>query len=219
MQQFNEGVRCPNFSFRRKEVQPEIPAFRRRKLKFGHLTPRMEICARSFRINLFFLQFHPSVAKLSARMKPSTRIPDASIMRTIPFRRSLCLWFLLFAPCLVARADEKADVDSIIAAGREGNRVMEHLDYLCNRFGPRLTGSDNLQNASEWARDTFASFGLENAHLEQWGTYAVGFNRGPWFGSMIQPAEKALHFGTNAWSAGTKGVMRGRAVLTPLNEE
>jgi carboxypeptidase Q len=139
-------------------------------------------------------------------------------MSTIPFRKSLCVWFLFIVPCFVVVADEKADVDSIIAAGREGNRVMEHLDYLCNRFGPRLTGSDNLQNASEWARDTFASFGLENAHLEQWGTYAVGFDRGPWFGHMIEPTEKTLHFGTNAWSAGTKGVTRGRAVLIPLNE-
>ncbi len=33
----------------------------------------------------------------------------------------------------------------------EGSQVMEHLDVLCNRIGPRLTGSDNLTNACEWA--------------------------------------------------------------------
>jgi hypothetical protein len=96
---------------------------------------------------------------------------------------------------------------------------MDHLDNLCNRFGPRLTGSDNLQNASDWARESLSSFGLENARLEEWGQYAVGFNRGPWFGRMIKPAEKPLTFGTNAWSAGTKGLQRGPAVFAPQDEE
>ena len=127
--------------------------------------------------------------------------------------------FLLFVPGLLAASDEKSVVERVIAAGREDNRVMEQLDFLTNRFGGRLTGSDNLQNASEWVRDTFASFGLENARLEPYGEFAVGFNRGPWFGRMITPTEKTLHFGTHAWTAGTKGVVRGRAVLAPENEE
>jgi carboxypeptidase Q len=122
-------------------------------------------------------------------------------------------------PVLAAAADEKADIQRVISLGRSDNRVMDHLDYLCNRFGPRLTGSDNLQNASEWARDTFASFGLENARLDEWGQYAVGFNRGPWFGRVVEPSEKALTFGTNAWSAGTRGVQRGRAIFSPTSDE
>jgi hypothetical protein len=122
-------------------------------------------------------------------------------------------------PLCVVSADERADIERIVSLGKSDNRVMDHLDYLCNRFGPRLTGSDNLQNASEWARDTFETFGLENARLDEWGQYAVGFNRGPWFGRMVKPTEKSLNFGTNAWSAGTRGVQRGRAVLAPQTEE
>ena len=126
---------------------------------------------------------------------------------------------VFLAPAWLVVADEKADIERIVSVGRTDNRVMEHLDFLCNRFGPRLTGSDNLQNASEWTKDTFASFGLDNARLEEWGQFAVGFNRGPWFGRMVTPTEKTLHFGTNAWSAGTKGVQRGRAVLMPQDDE
>ncbi len=134
-------------------------------------------------------------------------------------------FILLVVPSLLlvvrslSGADEQADVARIIAAGRTNNQVMEHLDILCNRFGPRLTSSDNLQNASEWARDTFASFELESARLEEWGQFSVGFNRGPWFGRMVTPTEKPLHFGTNAWTAGTKGVQRGRAVFAPESDE
>ena len=41
----------------------------------------------------------------------------------------------------------------------------------------------------------------------------VGFNRGPWFGKMTKPAEKALWFGTPSFTAGTKGVERGPVVI------
>ena len=96
---------------------------------------------------------------------------------------------------------------------------MDHLDFLCNRIGPRLTGSDNLTTACEWTRDRFASFGIANARLEPWGEFPVGFNRGPWFGRVIQPEPKSLEFVTMAWSAGTRGVVRGPAVLAPTNQK
>jgi hypothetical protein len=111
------------------------------------------------------------------------------------------------------------DAQRIISAAREGSQVMEHLDVLCNRIGPRLTGSDNLTNACEWARDRFAEFGIDNARIEEWGEFPVGFNRGPWSGRVVEPKSEALEFNTNAWSAGTKGVVRGKAVLAPKDQK
>lgn len=131
------------------------------------------------------------------------------------------VWLALLTTCLQpkgARCDEKTDIDRIIATGLQGSQVMEHLDYLVNRIGPRLTGSDGLQTACEWARDQFASYGLESK-LELWGEVPVGFNRGPWTGRVISPEARELEFGTPAWGSGTRGVTRGRAVLAPTNEE
>ncbi len=113
----------------------------------------------------------------------------------------------------------RPEFERIVSAGHEDSQVMDHLDWLCNRIGPRLTGSDNLTNACEWVRDRFASFGIDNARLEPWGEFPVGFNRGPWFGRVIQPEPKALEFMTKAWSAGTKGAVRGKAVLAPKDQK
>src|SRR6185295_5302736 len=55
--------------------------------------------------------------------------------------------------------------------------------------------------------------------LEKWGEFQVGFNRGPQSGRMIAPEQKELHFGTNSWTAGTKGNVAGLAVLAPTNQE
>lgn len=128
---------------------------------------------------------------------------------------------LCFAPIAllaIARADES--IEKIKAAAAD-SQVMDHLDWLSNRIGPRLTSSDALTTACEWTRDRFKSFGIEDARLEKWGEFPVGFNRGPWSGGIVEPADKArpLEFGTNSWTAGTKGRVRGLAVLAPENEE
>jgi carboxypeptidase Q len=114
---------------------------------------------------------------------------------------------------------KSVEVEKIVLVGHEDSQSMDHLDVLCNRIGPRLTGSDNLTNACEWVRDRFASFGIENARLESWGEFPVGFNRGPWFGRVIQPESKPLEFNTMAWTAGTKGAVRGKAILAPNNKK
>jgi carboxypeptidase Q len=136
-----------------------------------------------------------------------------------PFCRMLAVVVLGSASALAFAGTEKADIARLVSTGREESQVMEHLDILTNRIGPRLTSSDNLQNACEWARDRFKSFGIENARLEKWGEYPVGFNRGPWFGRMVAPTEKSLTFGTNSWTAGTKGLVKGKAILAPTNDE
>src|SRR5690348_2533774 len=131
---------------------------------------------------------------------------------------SLVLSLALAAFASVVRADD-SDVQRIISAGENGSQVMQDLDWLTNRIGPRLTSSGNLQDAVEWARDRFKEEGLDNARLEQWGDFPVGFNRGPWFGKVITPEARVLEFGTSAWTAGTQGVVRGKAVLAPKNEQ
>ena len=124
------------------------------------------------------------------------------------------LLFLL----LLAAPQADAVLDSIQKEGQDHNQVMEHLDHLTNRIGPRLTGSTNLTRACEWAKGQFEAWGLQ-ARLEEWGTFAVGFDRGPWSARMIEPEEKELTIGFNSWSAGTAGPVTGPAVLAPATEE
>ncbi len=97
-------------------------------------------------------------------------------------------------------------------------QVTAILEHLVNKIGPRLTSSDNLTTACEWTRDQFESYGLE-ARIEEWGTYPVGFNRGPWFGRMTKPEKMDLTFKTNAWTAGTKGKVKGKLLAKPANIE
>ncbi|MBL8692584.1 MAG: M20/M25/M40 family metallo-hydrolase [Planctomycetes bacterium] len=106
----------------------------------------------------------------------------------------------------------------IVEAAKKENRVSEHLRQLCTQFGARLTGSTALAKASEWTRKQFAGFGLD-AQIEEWGTFPVGFDRGPWSGRIVSPEPAPLVCGFNAWSAGTRGPVAGPAKLLPATPE
>jgi hypothetical protein len=103
-------------------------------------------------------------------------------------------------------------VKKIIELGTNDNQVMRWNDYASNRFGGRETGTNAYTDATEWAVWQFKQWGLE-AELDLTGEMPVGFNRGPWFGKMVVPTEKALFFGTPSYTAGTKGAQRGPVVI------
>ncbi len=112
------------------------------------------------------------------------------------------------------QVDGDATVKAIVALGHTDNKVTEHVAYLTEDIGPRLTGSHRLMVAEQWCRDQFASWGLD-AKLEKWGDFPVGFDRGPWSGGMVTPEEIDYDFITPAWTPGAVGPVQGKATLYP----
>ncbi len=131
-----------------------------------------------------------------------------------PLVASSLLALLLAGPLSAQSVARPEPLARIVAAAEESDQVSDHLKTLVTVFGPRLTSSTNLERANEWARAKFESFGLE-ATIEEWGTFPVGFDRGPWSGRMLAPEESALDFGTNSWTPGTRGAAAGPAVAWP----
>jgi carboxypeptidase Q len=114
---------------------------------------------------------------------------------------------------------DDAVVNAIYAIPDEEMQVMAILDELVNGIGPRLTSSTNLTEACEWAAQRFEGYGLQNVRLVEWGTFPVGFDRVSKRGRMVQPKKMELDFTTNAWTPGTWGAQRGRALNAPTNDE
>jgi len=124
---------------------------------------------------------------------------------------------------------DPATIARIIDEGKNRNRVMDHLTYITQKIGPRLTGSSNVETANKWARDQFASWGLTNAQLWQWGEIPVRFDRGPSTGRIGMTRAggdqndfrslRDVEFTTLAWSKGTDGPVRGPVIKMPETEE
>src|SRR5262249_46887101 len=53
----------------------------------------------------------------------------------------------------------------------EHSKVMDHLRYLTDRYGPRLTASPEFDEAADWVVARLKSWGLANVHKESWGPF------------------------------------------------
>jgi cyclophilin family peptidyl-prolyl cis-trans isomerase len=104
----------------------------------------------------------------------------------------------------------------IIELGKTDNQTMKWLDYMTNRFGERVVGTDGYNNAAQWAIYEFHSWGVQ-AELEEVAEVPVGFTRGAAWGKIAVPTEKYLYFTTPAFTAGTKGIQRGSVVVVPAD--
>ncbi len=137
--------------------------------------------------------------------------------------RLIALIASLFCLSITAPAQKSTSPDSarkkIMTEGRKNNQAMKHLDELVNGIGPRLTSSDNLTKACEWAVDKFKSSGIKDAHMVEWGTFPVGFNRGTLAGKMTRPEKLKFELTTRCWMPGTQGATKGHAVLAPTNSD
>lgn len=126
------------------------------------------------------------------------------------------------APRVVVAPSHPQVAARIVELGRSDNRVQEHLEQLTRSIGPRLTGSANLQRAIDWSAGQFEALGLRVAK-ERWGEVEVGFDRGAWRGGVVaQDGDRELaplEFHTHAWTAGTRGPARGKAVRAPMDED
>ncbi|MFB3917584.1 MAG: M20/M25/M40 family metallo-hydrolase [Terriglobales bacterium] len=121
---------------------------------------------------------------------------------------------IIFPAVLAAQNPEPVDLEMVTRIRQEGfrnSKVMETVRELTDRFGARLTGSPNLKRANEWARDQLAKWGLANAHLE---SYNFGRGWAEEFTSvrMVTPDVVMLNAIPKAWTPGTNGVVRGKAV-------
>ena len=117
---------------------------------------------------------------------------------------------------------DAATIARILDEGKNRNQVMDHLTYFCTTFGPRLTGSTSLEQASRWAAGQFESWGLSNAHLWEWGTIPVRFDRGPSTARVVNIAPdgsaavaREMDFTTLAWTIGTNAPVRGNVGKMP----
>jgi carboxypeptidase Q len=137
--------------------------------------------------------------------------------------RRLAVALVLGSALAVAAApDEQVDFGMVTRIRDEGfgdSKVMETLFQLTDVIGARLTGSPNLKKANEWTRDQLAAWGLQNAHLESWGPFGRGWSFDSVSLRMLAPTEAPLVAYPKAWTPGTEGPMRARAMKTKLESE
>jgi carboxypeptidase Q len=122
----------------------------------------------------------------------------------------------------VQPATETLDINMYQRIRDEGlnrSHVMEFASALMDGIGPRLTGSPNAKKANEWTRDTLTKIGLENAHLEDWGEFGLGWQQLNTWARMVTPDTAVLIVQATPWSPATPGPVTGDAVFVNIQTD
>ncbi|MFK7740264.1 MAG: M28 family peptidase [Planctomycetota bacterium] len=99
---------------------------------------------------------------------------------------------------------DKAAVQFFLEEGLERSQVMDHLSWLCDVYGPRLTGSPNLQKAQDWAAVQFGLMGMQ-ARQEEWGPFGRGWRCEHVSMAVIGDNPWPVLAYAKAWSPGVEG--------------
>ena len=113
-------------------------------------------------------------------------------------------------------ATETLDLGMYARIRQEGlshSHVMQFAGALSDGIGPRLTGSPNMAKANAWTRDTLTAIGLENAHLEDWGEFGMGWQQVNTWVRLVSPDPEPLWAQAAPWSPATKGPVTGEVIL------
>jgi len=122
-------------------------------------------------------------------------------------------------------AIDQTTLGRIVVEATQNSRVMEHVFYLTDVYGPRLTGSPGFSASGEWAVKTLHGYGLENVRREPVGPISLGGNvqwsgRGWSFSKcvvrMLEPQQTPLLAVPVGWSEGTKGKVSGPTIFAPF---
>jgi carboxypeptidase Q len=132
-------------------------------------------------------------------------------------RTALNLVISLFFLVLTAAAQDRDSIIQSIVDEATNNSQLEKLAHeLLDVIGPRLVGTPQMQQAHDWAVETFGGWGI-TARNEQWGEWR-GWERGITHIDMVYPRVVSLEGMQLAWSPPTPdgGITAGLVIIPDL---
>ncbi len=143
----------------------------------------------------------------------------ARMKRVIP---ALGLVVSLCVSALVAQAPtEPLDYATLAQIRDEGlnrSQVMDHISWLTDVYGPRLTGGPGILQASDWAIRKFNEWGLANPHRETFA-FGKGWSLVRFSAHIIEPQIQPLIGFPGSWTPGTSGVVTADVVRVQIDSE
>jgi carboxypeptidase Q len=104
--------------------------------------------------------------------------------------------------------------------GFQNSQVMETLSWLSDVYGPRLSGSDNLRKAGEWARDQMTRWGLQHAALEPYDNPIFrGWSLQHFSIDMVEPQYMRIYGYPMAWSPATAAPLTGTPMVVTVKSK
>lgn len=129
------------------------------------------------------------------------------------------LFLLLIGFAVIAQSAEEVDLEVVHRIKTEAfqnGKVMDHMFYLTDVNGPRLSGSPGYKSAAEWVVTKLKEWGIANATLETWGKFGRSWTLKKFEAHVVAPFYTPITGFPNAWSRSTGGRVKAEVVYAPV---
>jgi hypothetical protein len=116
-------------------------------------------------------------------------------------------------------AGDAAILNRIWLEGTNNSRIMEHLSWLTDVFGPRIPGSQAYNRAAAWAAKRFTDLGLSGAAVEPAGEVGLGWSYEYVSAHMTAPSYMPIVAYPRPWTGSTKEKITGSPVLAIISSK
>jgi carboxypeptidase Q len=113
-------------------------------------------------------------------------------------------------------AMEEAD-QKIYAEVKAHSELMKNLEYLTTQIGARLTGSRQMQQASEWTLRRFKDYGVDS-RLET-TEIPHAYYRGVDSAQILTPVVREVPIHALGWSKATSGEVSGKVIAMRVDSD
>ena len=122
---------------------------------------------------------------------------------------------LLLTASLVAQSLDQATLAAIRDEGLRGSQAMEHISWLSDVYGPRVTGTPAIEHARTWAMDRLREWGLTNVHDERFA-FGYGWSLERFHAHMVEPQVMPMIGYPKSWSSGTDGTVTAEVIRVDI---
>jgi len=114
---------------------------------------------------------------------------------------------------------DTAMLNRIWLEGTNNSRVMEHMTWITDVFGPRIPGSPAYDKAAAWAAGRFTEIGLSSAAVEPAGELGLGWSYEYVSAHMTAPSYMPIVAYPRPWTGSTKGKITGPPVRIAISSK
>ena len=98
------------------------------------------------------------------------------------------------------------------------SQAMDHVSWMSDVYGPRVTGTPNFQRAADWAVKRLNEFGLSNVHQERFA-FGQGWRVERFSAHLVAPEPMPIIGYPRTYSPPTKGTITGDVVRVDIRTE
>jgi carboxypeptidase Q len=129
----------------------------------------------------------------------------------------------LFVACaaLAVQAQSPVDLGTISRIKQEAltrSQVMDHVGWMADVYGPRVTGTPNFAQAADWAVKRMTEWGLSNVRQERFA-FGQGWRVERFSAHLIAPVPQPIIGFPRTYSPSTKGAISGDVIRVDLQTE